>query len=71
MKAHAYIPSFRNEVIKMNEHCLVEQIYCYSTTPFNMWNDNSHKVFKKFMVDVEEQFKIMASEECLELKMWN
>ena len=68
-EAHAYIPSFRNQVIKMNEHSLVEQIYCYSATPFNVWKDDSHLVFKKiYVVDVEEQFKIMASDEYFGVK---
>lgn len=63
-EAHAYIPAFRNEVNQMNNYELVEQIYCYSATPFRMWGDNSHEIFKKiYVVDVEKEFKIISSQE--------
>lgn len=61
-EAHAYVPSFRDDVNKMNEHNNVERIYCYSATPFNIWHNSKQDLFKQiYVVDVVEQFNIIDS----------
>jgi len=63
-EAHAYVPMFRDHVITINNYNVVEQIYLYSATPFNIWDPNStHRIFRQvYIVDVEEQFNIKKSE---------
>lgn len=66
-EAHAYVPTFRDKVVEMNNMSVTERIYMYSATPFNIWT-NKHSVINKdqlfkniFVVDVEAEFKIKIS----------
>jgi hypothetical protein len=61
-EAHKYIPSYRDDVNKMNNEEIIERIYCYSATPFKLWNDTKHDIYKKiYIVDVQEQLNITDS----------
>ena len=52
-EAHKYIPSYRKDVYKFNEKNIVERIYCYSATPFNIWDPTNKDLFKQiYIVDV-------------------
>ena len=64
-EAHAYVPSYRDKIVKMNNYNITERIYLYSATPFNIWvdsYDNDNELYKYiYIVDIEEQFGIMKS----------
>ena len=65
-EAHAYVPSYREQILEMNSFSIVERIYMYTATPFNLWveeHEREHDLFKRIhIVDVEEQFQIMRSD---------
>ena len=65
-EAHAYVPIYRHETITINNFDIVNRIYLYSATPVNIWVDNREaedSIFKLiYVVDVEEQFGIITSE---------
>lgn len=63
-EAHAYVPSYREELNQLNDEIIVERIYLYSATPFNCWNTEKDKyeLYRKiYVVDICEQFKILES----------
>jgi hypothetical protein len=65
-EAHAYVPSFRKEIVELNKLDIVERIYLYSATPFKAWVKTNVKsdydLFKHlFIVNVEEQYNIKHS----------
>lgn len=66
-EAHAYVPTYRDKVVEMNNMSVTERIYMYSATPFNIWTNihsviNKDQLFKNiFVVDVEAEFKIKIS----------
>ena len=58
-EAHAYIPSYRDKIIIINDFEIVERIYVYTATPFSMWIDN-HPLFNKiYVIDIQEQYNIV------------
>ena len=65
-EAHAYVPTHRDRVIEMNEKSIVERIYFYSATPFNIWqgkNTRSDELFKNiYIIDINEQYNIRKSQ---------
>ena len=72
-EAHAYVPRYREEVLKMNNFSCVERIYMYSATPFNIWvredDPREDDLFKHiYVVDVDEQFGIMKSDKYFSVK---
>jgi len=66
-EAHEYVPLYRDKVIIMNNNDIVERIYLYSGTPFNIWVDEDeynkgNSLYQSiYIVDIEEQFGIMKS----------
>ena len=70
-ESHEYIPKYRKYVNEINNFDIVERIYCYSATPFNMWINEKIKskdkekfndLFKNiYVVDVEKQFNILST----------
>ena len=71
-EAHAYVPSYRDQILKMNSYTTVERIFMYTATPFNLWveeHERQHDLFKRIhIVDVEEQFGIMRSDKYFGVK---
>jgi hypothetical protein len=64
-EAHAYIETYRKEIYKMNQYEIVSLINLYSATPHSLWNDEvTYKgLFENiFIIDVEEQYKIVKSD---------
>lgn len=67
-EAHAYVPIYRKKIIKMNENPVVNRIYMYSATPFNIFTDNED-IFKNiYIVDTEKEFKIIKSKDYFGVK---
>ena len=64
-EAHAYVPSYRCQVMKMNGCEITHRIYMYSATPFNIWSGEEEEeegLFASiYIVDVESQFDIKKS----------
>jgi len=72
-EAHAYVPRYREEILRMNNFPCVERIYMYSATPFNIWvredDPKEDDLFKRiYVVDVDEQFGIMKSDKYFGVK---
>lgn len=58
-EAHKYIPSYRDTLYKINNLAIVERVYCYSATPFNIWKSDNHILYQKiYVVDILQQFNI-------------
>ena len=60
-EAHAYVPCHRDRLIEINNIDIVEKIYFYSATPFNIWQENymnCNSLFKNiYIIDIDEQYK--------------
>ena len=73
-EAHKYVPMFRDKVVDMNSLDITDRIYLYSATPFNIWTNEASvyktdQLFKEiYIVDCEEQFKVMKSEDYFGVK---
>ena len=71
-EAHAYVPSYRDQIVKMNDYELVDNITLYSATPFEIWMDTrikSHPLFHNiYIVNEIEQYGIMKSPEYFGVK---
>ncbi len=73
-EAHAYVPSWRDQVVEMNNMSVTERIYMYSATPFNIWTNpfsvrKTDKLFKNiWIVDVEAEFKVKISDKYFGVK---
>lgn len=65
-EAHAYIPVYREKIIEMNNLDIIERIYLYSATPFNIWQGKyeiSNSLFNSiYIVDIEEQYNIIKND---------
>ena len=70
-EAHAYVPSYRCQVMRMNECEITHRIYMYSATPFNIWSGGGGEegLFTNiYIVDVEAQFDIKKSKKYFGVK---
>tara|TARA_B100000902_G_scaffold376702_1_gene408106 strand:+ start:224 stop:1675 length:1452 start_codon:yes stop_codon:yes gene_type:complete len=73
-EAHAYVPSWRDQVVEMNNMSVTERIYMYSATPFNIWTNpfsvrKTDKLFKNiWIVDVEAEFRVKISDKYFGVK---
>ena len=72
-EAHAYVPTWRGEIIQMNCFPIIERIYMYTATPFNLWIDThdafGDELYKRiYIVDVEEQYGIIKSDKYFGVK---
>lgn len=70
-EAHAYIPSYRSEIIAINQHHLIDRIYLYTATPLKLWSDEDILFKRIYIVDIEEQFEIIKSEHYFGVKDCN
>ena len=66
-EAHAYVPIYRSQIVKMNDNTSTNRIYMYSATPFSIWtserSNDDDKLFKDiFVVDCEKDFGAKKSE---------
>ena len=67
-EAHAYLPSQREAIRRINNFGIVSRIFLCSATPFECWqhegSNNEDNLFKNiFIVDVDEQFNIKKTHE--------
>jgi len=73
-EAHAYVPSYKDKIVEMNQMSVTERIYMYSATPFSIWSDESSplitdSLFKNiYIVDIESQFNIVKSDKYFGVK---
>jgi hypothetical protein len=73
-EAHAYVPSWRDQVVEMNNMSVTERIYMYSATPFNIWTNpysvrGTDQLFQNiWIVDVESEFKVKISDKYFGVK---
>lgn len=66
-EAHAYIPTYREKIIEMNEYSITHRIYMYSATPFSIWGDQ--QIFRNiYIVDIEKEFNIIKSDKYFGVK---
>lgn len=67
-EAHAYVPTYRPQVVEMNDSDSTERIYMYSATPFSIWAQEGStmiedQLFKNiFVVDCEKDFGAKKSD---------
>ena len=74
-EAHAYVPCHRDRLIEINNIDIVEKIYFYSATPFNIWQENYMKcnsLFKNiYIINIDEQYSIRKSKDYFGVKDCN
>ena len=73
-EAHAYVPTYRERVVEMNENSVTGRIYMYSATPFSIWTNESsvhttEQLFKEiYIVDNEKEFNVIKSDKYFGVK---
>lgn len=66
-EAHAYIPTYRDKIVEMNNNDITHRIYMYSATPFSIWCpevsvSETEQLFKHiYVVDCAKQFNVVKS----------
>ena len=60
-EAHAYVPTWRDNIVAMNNYEITQRIYMYSATPFAIWSP-VHQLFENiYIVDCEKEFDVIKS----------
>lgn len=71
-EAHAYVPSYSDDITSINSQEIIDRIYMYSASPFKIWvpkNSRGNDIFKNiYVIDIAKQFEIMKSDKYFGVK---